>query len=175
MNNPCLKLLGAASADQVLGKSLLDFIHPDYHAVVRASSNHGIGRAGAAHRSKDQGVDGTLADVEISPSSFLEDDILAIQVVCRDVSDRKKLEEQVQQATKMEAVGSLAGGIAHDFNNLLTVILGNCDFLAASLPQNDTKVGFVREIQKAGEHATHLTRQLLAFSRKAVVEPRYST
>jgi PAS domain S-box-containing protein len=173
VNNPCLKLLGAASADQVLGKSLLDFIHPDYHAVVRERVLiMESGGPAPLTEAKIKRVGGTLADVEISASSFLEDDILAIQVVCRDVSDRKKLEEQVQQATKMEAVGSLAGGIAHDFNNLLTVILGNSDFLAASLPQNDAKANFVHEIQKAGEHATHLTRQLLAFSRKAVVEPR---
>jgi nitrogen-specific signal transduction histidine kinase len=110
--------------------------------------------------------------VEISASPFMEDGMPAIQVVCRDVSDRKKLEEQIHQATKMEAIGQLAGGIAHDFNNLLTVILGNSDFLAALLPPNDSKANFVNEIQKAGERAKHLTRQLLAFSRKAIVEPR---
>jgi two-component system, cell cycle sensor histidine kinase and response regulator CckA len=117
-------------------------------------------------------LDGTLVDVETSAAPFQEDGVPAIQVVFRDISDRKKLQEQFHQAQKMEAIGKLAGGIAHDFNNLLTVISGYSDILIAPLPAHDPMRGFLHEIQKAGERAAHLTRQLLAFSRKAVVEPR---
>ena len=88
-----------------------------------------------------------------------------------DVTERHTLEEQYQQAQKMEAVGRLAGGVAHDFNNLLTVILGNCELLLTDLGPNDARQADVVEIQKAGLSAAGLTRQLLAFSRKEIIEP----
>jgi two-component system, cell cycle sensor histidine kinase and response regulator CckA len=172
-NNPCLKLLGATAPEQVLGKSVFDIIHPDYHAVAKERVRS-MESGKPVPLSEEQIVrfDGTVVDVEISASPFLEDGVPAIQVVCRDISDRKKLEEQFHQAQKMEAVGKLAGGIAHDFNNLLTVISGYSDLLISLLPGEDSRKSYLHEIQKAVERAVHLTRQLLAFSRKAVVEPR---
>jgi PAS domain S-box-containing protein len=88
-----------------------------------------------------------------------------------DITARRTLELQYQQAQKMEAIGRLAGGVAHDFNNLLTVILGYCDLLQAGLGEADPRRLDVGEIQKAGESAAGLTRQLLAFSRKQIIEP----
>jgi two-component system, cell cycle sensor histidine kinase and response regulator CckA len=89
-----------------------------------------------------------------------------------DLSDRKKLESQFQQAQKMEAVGRLAGGVAHDFNNLLTVINGYCDLLLMEKPRTDPDCESIVAIRDAGERAARLTQQLLAFSRKAIVEPK---
>ena len=88
-----------------------------------------------------------------------------------DVTERRTLEEQYQQAQKMEAIGRLAGGVAHDFNNLLTVILGYCELLLADLDPDDPRQADIAEIQKAGARAAGLTRQLLAFSRKQIIEP----
>ena len=88
-----------------------------------------------------------------------------------DVTERRTLEEQYQQAQKMEAIGRLAGGVAHDFNNLLTVILGYCELLLADLDPDDPRQADIGEIQKAGASAAGLTRQLLAFSRKQIIEP----
>ena len=88
-----------------------------------------------------------------------------------DVTERRTLEEQFQQAQKMEAVGRLAGGVAHDFNNLLTAILGYCELLLGDLGQDDPSRSDLTEIQKAGTRAAGLTRQLLAFSRKQITEP----
>ena len=88
-----------------------------------------------------------------------------------DVTERRTLEEQYQQAQKMEAIGRLAGGVAHDFNNLLTSILGYCELLLADLPPDDSRHADLMEIQKAGIRAAGLTRQLLAFSRKQIIEP----
>jgi PAS domain S-box-containing protein len=88
-----------------------------------------------------------------------------------DVTEKKTLERGLLQAQKMEAVGRLAGGIAHDFNNLLTIILGYSEFVLSD-PHSDEAPGLIREIQRAGERAASLTRQLLLFSRKHVAAPQ---
>jgi PAS domain S-box-containing protein len=87
-------------------------------------------------------------------------------------ADKAKLEEQFRQAQKLESIGRLAGGVAHDFNNLLTVINGYSGFLLKGLKAGDRLRSYATEIQTAGERAASLTRQLLAFSRKQMVEPR---
>jgi PAS domain S-box-containing protein len=91
--------------------------------------------------------------------------------ITQDITKRLSLEAQYQQAQKMEAVGRLAGGVAHDFNNLLTAILGYCELLLAETEAKDPRRADISEILKAGQKAAALTRQLLAFSRKQIVEP----
>jgi PAS domain S-box-containing protein len=88
-----------------------------------------------------------------------------------DITERKQLEEQFRQAQKMEAVGRLAGGVAHDFNNALTAIIGFSDVALGSLLHGDPLREIIDQVKKAGERASHLTRQLLTFSRKQVVVP----
>ncbi len=89
-----------------------------------------------------------------------------------DITERTRLESELRQAQKLESVGRLAGGVAHDFNNLLTVINGYTELILGSLKPEDRLYAAAREVQKAGERAAGLTRQLLAFSRKQVIEPR---
>jgi PAS domain S-box-containing protein len=93
-------------------------------------------------------------------------------VYLRDITERKSLEDQLRLAQKMEAVGQLAGGIAHDFNNLLTAILGSTELLLASIDSEDPRRDDVQEIGRAAHRASALVRQLLAFSRKQVMQPR---
>jgi PAS domain S-box-containing protein len=98
--------------------------------------------------------------------------VVRLDGISRDITERRKLEAQFRQAQKMEAVGRLAGGIAHDFNNLLTVITSYSDLLLEDLAAQDPRRRDVDEIRKAGVSAAGLTRQLLAFSRQQVLEPR---
>ena len=92
-------------------------------------------------------------------------------IVARDVTERRRLEEELRHVQKMEAVGQLAGGVAHDFNNLLTAIRGFSDVLFQSIRADDPRRGDVLEICKATDRAATLTRQLLAFSRRQVMRP----
>jgi PAS domain S-box-containing protein len=114
--------------------------------------------------------DGRRLPVEVSSRILYEDgQPVGIQGIARDISERKHLEEQLQQSQKMEAIGRLAGGIAHDFNNLLTAILGYSRIVLDKLPAQHSLRREVGEIAKAGDRAAQLTRQLLAFSRKQVL------
>ncbi len=92
--------------------------------------------------------------------------------ILEDTSERKRLEAQLRQSQKMEAVGRLAGGIAHDFNNLLAVIMGHSDLIRSVLKKGDALAHDVEQIRRASERAATLTRQLLAFSRRQFLQPQ---
>lgn len=93
-------------------------------------------------------------------------------IIYEDITEHEKLEAQLRQAQKMEAIGRLAGGVAHDFNNLLTAIIGNADLTLMSLDKDSPLLENIEEIKKAGHRAASLTRQLLTFSRKQVLQPK---
>ena len=123
-------------------------------------------------------ADGHRVEVEVVCSVYSEGDRRVAQFNVRDISARKRDEEESRrgeqesrQAQKMEAVGRLAGGVAHDFNNLLTAILGYCEMLEDELAPGDPGRKMVNNIRTAGERAALLTKQLLAFGRKEVVSP----
>jgi two-component system, cell cycle sensor histidine kinase and response regulator CckA len=98
--------------------------------------------------------------------------LIRIAGVAEDVTERRQLEMQLRQAQKMEAIGQLAGGVAHDFNNLLAVVFGHSELLASASPSPERLRDSLAEISRAAERAAALTRQLLTFSRRQVVEPR---
>ncbi|MBI2678625.1 MAG: response regulator [Candidatus Koribacter versatilis] len=120
------------------------------------------------HRCKD----GALVSVEIHAEPLDFAGRPAMLVLSQDLTERQKLEEQLRQSQKMEAVGTLAGGIAHDFNNLLTVIKGYSCLVMDRVKEDEQLAREVGQIEKAAEKAATLTRQLLAFSRRQVLQPR---
>src|SRR4051794_13880788 len=121
-----------------------------------------------SHRTKS----GRLIDVDIASHGFDFDGRPAELVVLMDVTGRRQLEEQLRQAQKMEAVGMLAGGVAHDFNNLLTIITGYSQLILNNLTPHDPNHNSAEQIMKAADRAATLTKQLLAFSRRQVLQPR---
>ncbi|MGH8103866.1 MAG: PAS domain S-box protein [bacterium] len=94
------------------------------------------------------------------------------EMIVENVTERKRLEDQLRQSQKLEAIGRLAGGVAHDFNNLLTAITGYADFLMSDLEADDARRKFAEEISRAAARAGTLTRQLLAFSRRQPISPQ---
>lgn len=152
----------------------LDFIHPeDRETVLQRYQERLSGEVPPARysfRLVDQ--EGKTIWVEINAVQIAWEGEPAALVFLTDITEKKQLEMQFLQSQKMEAVGRLAGGVAHDFNNLLTSILGHSDLMMMRLRPGDPLIGDIKEIIKAAKRATDLTRQLLAFSRKQVMQPR---
>jgi two-component system, cell cycle sensor histidine kinase and response regulator CckA len=111
-------------------------------------------------------------EVTIVPCVDEQGHITKITGTTQDVTDRMKLQAQLQQTSKMEAIGRLAGGVAHDFNNLLSVTSGNVELAQEMLAEDDPAGPYLSEVLEAASSAASLTRQLLAFSRRQLVEPR---
>jgi PAS domain S-box-containing protein len=118
--------------------------------------------------------DGTTRWTAVSGEVVRDADgrLAGLRGTVHDITERRKLQEQFCRSQKMEAVGKLAGGIAHEFNNLMTVVTGYCELLLAQRSADDPDRHAIEEIEKAGDQATLLTRQLLAFSRKQILQPK---
>ena len=161
--NPAgLRLLGASSPDQVLEKSSADFIHPDYRETAgRLPGSNGA----VSHTGKYLRLDGKSVDVEATTIPLVYDQKPAVQVILHDITERNRLEAQLRQAQKLEALGTLAGGTAHEFNNMLGIIMGNCDLLRMDLAGNRSVQTELDEIMNAGRRAREIVQQVLAFSR----------
>ncbi|HEX6132631.1 MAG TPA: PAS domain S-box protein [Longimicrobiales bacterium] len=151
-------------------------------AVQRAAFDEVLAAHGSSRttQARAQHADGTWRHLEITWRNLLQvPGVEGVVVNARDVTDRHESERALRESTelllraqKMDAIGRLAGGVAHDFNNLLTAIQGHADLLLNDVPQDGPLRGDLQEISDAAARATSLTRQLLAFSRRQVMQPR---
>lgn len=172
--SPSVERVLGHSPDELTGIAPISLIHPDEAQDYQAKFEECLANPGRVfmdeHRLRQK--DGTWRWIEVTRVNLLDDtSVGAVVDNLRDVTMRKRLEEQFRQAQKMQAVGRLAGGVAHDFNNLLTIILGYSELVAEGLGSGDPLRDLVEQISSAGERASLLTRQLLAFSRKQVLQP----
>jgi two-component system, cell cycle sensor histidine kinase and response regulator CckA len=156
-------------ADQIVGKTMPEFFETTDATFLPITSHRRavMGEPNTFHMEWRNGSYACHAEPLRDADGRCEGAIC----MALDVSDRKKLEEQLRQAQKMEAVGRLAGGIAHDFNNLLMVIQGHAELLTDRLKLGEPLRRNAEQIQEASQRATSLTRQLLAFSRKQMLAP----
>jgi two-component system cell cycle sensor histidine kinase/response regulator CckA len=161
--------LAGCSRDEFVGTSIADFVHPtDRHRVAAEVAQLKTGQPTYGEwrfvRRDGSTFHGDVSARQLPDGSFLG--------ILRDLTDRRRLQEQFLQAQKLEGIGRLAGGVAHDFNNLLTVIGGYSRMGLEELPEDHALRGSLTEIERAAERAAALTRQLLAFSRNQPAELR---
>lgn len=164
-----LAMFGYDRMEDVIGRPLTDFVSDASRADVEmrlANNIEGTYELEGRHK------DGKKLFLEATARTHVIRGRPVRITALRDMTDRRALEDQFRQAQKMEAVGRLAGGVAHDFNNLLTVILSYTDMLMEDASPRDARAEDLSEIRKAAVAAASLTRQLLAFSRQQVIEPR---
>jgi PAS domain S-box-containing protein len=172
MNAAGARALGLQRED-CASLDIFQLVVPEQHALVReAIARTASGGVVSPFEQQWTVRDGRRLALEVSARPVNRDGaVVSIEAIARDVTDRKQLEEQLRQAQKMEAVGRLAGGVAHDFNNLLGVITGYGELLRRQISDEQAH-GRLDQIMNAADRAARLTRQLLAFSRKQVMQPR---
>ena len=175
LNPAALRLWRAKSADEVLGRDLRDYIHPNDRALsadrskdIAAGKSMPVATFRLVHPE-----DGTEVVVESQASAVTYQGEPAILVMARDVTERRlaeqarlELQARLAQAQKMEAIGRMAGGIAHDFNNMLTVIVSSAELAKATLAPDSPAQRELTSVLDAARRSTEFARQLLAFSRK---------
>jgi PAS domain S-box-containing protein len=176
MFNPACERLFEYAAAEVIGQNVKMLMPAPYRAEHDGYLNNfhqtgvrkiiGIGREVTGQRK-----DGSTFPMDLSVGEAKQDGESIFVGIIHDLTERKKTEEQLVQAQKMETVGQLSGGIAHDFNNLLTVIVGNSEFLSDQLKARPDLRQLADDIGQAGERGAELTQRLLAFSRRQTLRP----
>src|ERR1700737_3760963 len=174
-NSPSYERILGYAPNEITATLGFEQVHPDDREKVQKAAAEarrtGLGQS-VEYRMRHK--NGNWLILESIASTIVDEkgSVEKLIVVNRDITRRKQLEEQFRQAQKMEAVGRLSGGVAHDFNNLLGVIIGYGEVIQEGLATTHPLRGSVDEILKAGHRAASLTRQLLAFSRQQVLDPR---
>ncbi|MFW6199756.1 MAG: ATP-binding protein, partial [Gemmatimonadota bacterium] len=171
---PSAEELFGVAPDAMENTPALSRVHPDDRdRIARRLAE--LGKQPGATATESYRIvndEGRVRHVESIGTNLLHDPaVRGIVINTRDVTEQKELEEQLRQSQKMEAIGQLAGGVAHDFNNLLTVIEGRAVFLQGDLPEDSPLRDDAEEIRRAADRAAALTRQLLAFGKRQILQP----
>ena len=167
VNEAFYRLMGATDPAQLLGRPALDIIHRDYLELVRERQQKILNdQPLPPSEMKFIRLDGLAVDVEVASIAFDFCDHQEVQVIARDITERKRRDAQYLQAQKMEALGQFSGGIAHDFNNILSAILGYTQLAQLILKENPEAREHLGAVLKSANRATNLVRQILTFSRQ---------
>jgi PAS domain S-box-containing protein len=156
-------------------EAFIERIHPEDRQAIRdAIAATPLQRVDSSMQYRTVWADGTTHWISLTGRPVYDEEGKAIRAagIGMDVTGRRALEEQYRQSQKMEAIGQLAGGVAHDFNNVLTAIHGFADLLSDEIDRDSPHQADLAEIRRAAARAASLTRQLLAFSRRQIVQPR---
>jgi PAS domain S-box-containing protein len=172
--SPSVTTLLGYSPEEILRFDPLEIIHPDDQPAAGAALGATLGGEEQARLEfRVRHKDGSWRAISAIAHNLLDHPAVgAIVMNARDVTEERRLAEQLRQSQKLESIGRLAGGIAHDFNNILTTILSSAAFLEEDSARGPINAEDVREIQNAAERASALTAQLLAFARKRVIRPQ---
>jgi PAS domain S-box-containing protein len=171
--NPGAERLFGYSAAEAVGRHVALLAPPErLHEVEAALAKVARGEPVPAYETVRRRKDGQAVEVIVTASPLRDESgaVIGAATITRDISHLRQLEQQFRQAQKMEAIGRLAGGVAHDFNNLLTVINGYTGIVLTSLHPHDKNREFLQQVALAGERAAALTQQLLAYSRKQLLQ-----
>ena len=173
-NSPSYEKILGYSIEELYATRSIEQVHPeDREKVEKAAADAQRSGVGTNLEYRMRHKDGSWRTLESRASAVVKHGhVERLVIVNRDVTERKRLEEQFRQSQKMEAVGRLSGGVAHDFNNLLGVIIGYGEVLQEGTVPDSPMRPCIDEMLKAGHRAAGLTRQLLAFSRQQVMDPR---
>jgi two-component system cell cycle sensor histidine kinase/response regulator CckA len=175
MVNPAyLKMFGFVDERELLERPILDLIAPSERSRVLDFAKHRAEGRPLAQHYLTRGVrrDGEEFALEVHASSYVERGEVYSVVILRDVTERLRLEEQLRESQKMDALGRLAGGVAHDFNNLLMVMTGCAELIALDAHAGAEARANAELIRSTADRAASLTRQLLALSRRQVIDPK---
>ncbi len=177
MNTAAARLLGAERPEDLCGRTALDFVHPDFRDLVKQRiENAWDHKDNPPIEERLVRLDGSTVPVEMVSVHFLYKGADSVLAVARDISERKKMQDELVKAQKLESLGVLAGGIAHDFNNILTGIMGNVSLILNQLEPSSGIAKRLESCEKAAIRASELTQQLLTFARggepvRRLIEP----
>ncbi|TKB68482.1 MAG: PAS domain S-box protein [Nitrospira sp.] len=170
-NDQAIKLFGVVKADELLRKSPLDLFHPDYHATVQERVHQLLEGSSLVPVVEEKIVrlDGTSIDVEVSAARFVDEEGPAILAMLRDISERKRLQEQLRKTERIAELGTLASGMAHEIGTPMNVILGRAEYLMDRVTDEPVKKGLQTIVMQV-ERITKVMNQLLTFARRKVPE-----
>lgn len=170
-NDQAIKLFGAVKADEILGRSVMDLFHPDHHPAIRERIHELVeGRAQVpVLEEKIVTLSGRSVDAEVSAARFTDEEGPAILVMLRDISERKRLQEQLRKTERIAELGTVASGMAHEIGTPMNVILGRAEYLMDRVTEEPIKKG-LQTIVTQVERITRVMNQLLSFARRKTPE-----